>query len=121
MAEDSPSFLNQVVKGEYAYPAGELLLALEQIERHLGRDAKGERQARTMDLDILLFGQRQIKTDNLEIPHPRLLNRAFVLVPLLEIDPELTDLVSGKPLCDFITKAGRAEIEVYRDHVARQT
>ena len=120
MAEDAPSFLNQVVKGEYAYTASELLTALEQIESALGRDGKGERLARTIDLDILLFGQARIKTDRLQVPHPRLTKRAFVLVPLLEIDPELTDPVSGKPLSESTTKAGRAEIEIYEDHVARQ-
>jgi 2-amino-4-hydroxy-6-hydroxymethyldihydropteridine diphosphokinase len=121
MAEDSPSFLNQVVKGEYAFNAGELLLVLERIETELGRDAKGMKLARTIDLDILLFGRRQILSDRLHIPHPRLTKRAFVLIPLLEIDPDATDPISGKPLSSFITKAGRAEIEVYRDHVARQT
>ena len=121
MAEDTPSFLNQVVKGEYSYTASELLRALEKIEIRLGRDGKGERLARTMDLDILLFGQARIKTDRLEIPHPRLTKRAFVLVPLLEIDPELVHPVSGKSLSEFVTKAGRAEIEIYRDHVARQS
>ncbi len=121
MAKDSPSFLNQVVKGEYTYSAEQLLTALEEIESALGRDAKGEKLARTIDLDILLFGQSQIKTDRLQIPHRRLIKRAFVLVPLLEIDPDLVDPVSGKPLSASATRAGRAEIEVYKDHVPRQT
>jgi 2-amino-4-hydroxy-6-hydroxymethyldihydropteridine diphosphokinase len=120
MPPGSPSFLNRIVKGEYLYNAAELLAALERIETELGREAKGERLSRTIDLDILLFGRRQIRTERLLIPHPGVKKRAFVLVPLLEIDPELTDPVSGKALSGFLNKSAQAEVEVYKDHVARQ-
>ena len=118
--DNSPAFLNRVLKGEYAFGPTELLNAVEKIESELGRDGKGERRARTIDIDILLFGLHQTKTDRLEIPHPRLTKRAFVLVPLLEIDPELIHPVSGKPLAKYLTPAGRTQIEIFRDHVARQ-
>jgi 2-amino-4-hydroxy-6-hydroxymethyldihydropteridine diphosphokinase len=120
MPSGSPSFLNRIVKCEYLYNADELLTALEEIETELGRDAKGEKLSRTIDLDILLFGRRQIRTERLQIPHPGIKKRAFVLVPLLEIDPDLTDPVSGKALGGFLNNTAQAEVEVYKDHVARQ-
>ena len=120
MPEDSPPFLNQVVKAEYQYPPGELLHMLEKIERDLGRTEKGQKQPRTIDLDILLFGDQQVETDNLTIPHPRLLHRAFVLIPLLQIDSDIVHPASGKPLSDFVTTGGRATVKLHRDHVARQ-
>jgi 2-amino-4-hydroxy-6-hydroxymethyldihydropteridine diphosphokinase len=121
MPKDAPSFLNRIVKGEYLYNAHELLTALEKIETELGREGKGERMSRTIDLDLLLFGRRQIRTERLQIPHPGLKKRAFVLVPILEIDPDLTDPVSGKALSGFLNSSAQAEVEVYQDHVARQT
>jgi 2-amino-4-hydroxy-6-hydroxymethyldihydropteridine diphosphokinase len=116
MPKDAPSFLNRIVKGEYLYNAHVLLTALEKIETELGREGKGERMSRTIDLDLLLFGRRQIRTERLQIPHPGLKKRAFVLVPILEIDPDLTKALSG-----FLNSSAQAEVEVYQDHVARQT
>ncbi len=120
MADGSPPFLNQVVKTEYAFTPGELLRALEAIELDLGRTDKGEHLPRTVDLDILTFGNREIDTETLTIPHPELVRRPFVLVPLLQIDPDLAHPVSGKPLSDLLTPGGRAQVKLYKDHVARQ-
>jgi 2-amino-4-hydroxy-6-hydroxymethyldihydropteridine diphosphokinase len=120
MPDDSPEFFNLVVKGDYEYAPGELLRAMEDIERELGREEKGENLPRTMDLDLLLFGDREINTDNLIVPHPQLLKRAFVLIPLLQIDPEAVHPASGKPLADFVTTGGRATVKLYKDHVARE-
>jgi len=121
MTDDSPSFLNQVIKIEYAHTAADLLAAVEKIESDLGRTGKGERCARTIDIDILMFGEQRIRTATLEVPHPRLLHRPFALIPLLEIDPDHVYPATGKPLSDYVTKAARAQLEVYKDHVARQT
>jgi len=83
MTDDSPSFVNQVIKIEYAHTAAELLAAVEKIESDLGRTGKGECCARTIDIDILIFGEQRIRTATLEVPHPRLLRRPFALIPLL--------------------------------------
>jgi len=120
MPDDSPEFLNQVIRADYEYTPGELLRALEDIERELGREEKGENQPRTIDLDLLLFGDREINTDYLVVPHPQLLKRAFALIPLLQIDPELVHPKSGKPLADFVTTGGRATVKLFKDHVARE-
>ncbi|MEW5795233.1 MAG: 2-amino-4-hydroxy-6-hydroxymethyldihydropteridine diphosphokinase [Candidatus Zixiibacteriota bacterium] len=120
-SDDSPPFLNQVVKLEYAFSPEDLQQAVETIEDHLGRNGKGERRARTIDIDILLFGDKRVKTERLEIPHPRITRRPFVLIPLLDIDPELVHPVTGKPLAKYLTPAGRTQVEIYRDHVARQS
>lgn len=120
MPDGSPPFLNQVVKADYQYSPGELLQALEQIEQDLGRTDKGELLPRTIDLDILFFGNRRVDEKLLTIPHPKMLERPFVMVPLLQIDPTAVHPISGKPLSDFVTTGGRAAVRLYKDHVARQ-
>ena len=120
MADDSPSFLNQVVRAEFAFTPGELLHAVENIESELGRTDKGARRARTIDIDLLMFGERRIKTDLLEIPHPRLLRRSFVLVPLLEIDSSLIHPITGKRLAEYVTSTAAIKLEVHTDHVTRE-
>jgi 2-amino-4-hydroxy-6-hydroxymethyldihydropteridine diphosphokinase len=120
MADDSPPFLNQVVRAECAFTPEELLRTVEQIETELGRTDKGAHLARTIDIDILMFGGHHIKTDRLEIPHPRMLRRPFVLVPLLEIDSTLVHPVTGKQLSQYVTSATRLNLEVFKDNVARQ-
>ena len=120
MTHDTPPFLNQVVRCECSCSPEELLQKAEGIETELGRTGKGELLARPIDLDILMFGSRRIETDLLQIPHPRMLKRAFVLVPLLEIEPTLEHPATGKKLSHYLTAAFPAQLEVYRNHVARQ-
>lgn len=81
------------------HPA-EMLAVLHEIERGLGRDRARERRMgpRTLDLDILLCGALIMATPDLVIPHPRIQERAFVLVPLLELEPAITDPRTGLPL-----------------------
>ena len=74
----------------------------------------------SIDLDLLLFGDRDINTETLIVPHPKLLKRAFVLIPLLQIDPEAVHPASGKSLADFVTTGGRSTVKLYKDHVARE-
>jgi len=119
MKGEAPSFLNQVVKAEYAFNPGELLSATEAIERGFGRSEKGDKKPRTIDIDILLFGDRTIETDRLTIPHPRLLKRPFAMVPLLEIDPEIVHPGTGKPVADSLKASDRKDIILYEDYVAR--
>ena len=85
-----PKFLNGVVKLETSYSAQDLLKKLQEIEVKLGREIpRLKNQPRTIDLDILLYGDSKIDEDNLKIPHPRMWKRRFVSIPLKEIAPEL--------------------------------
>jgi 2-amino-4-hydroxy-6-hydroxymethyldihydropteridine diphosphokinase len=93
---DQPRFLNGAVELETTLPARGLLDHLLRIERELGRDrsrvpAQGPR---TLDLDLLLYGEERIDEAGLQVPHPRLHERAFVLEPLFGLDPGL--LVPGR-------------------------
>ena len=80
-------FYNGVVKLETSLSPTRLLDILQETERGLGRDDTNRYGSRTMDFDILLFGQHQINQEGLTVPHPRLHLRRFVLEPLVELDP----------------------------------
>ena len=82
-------FLNIVAKLETDYEAEQLLRKCLQIELLLGRERKIRWGPRTIDLDILLYNQDNIETDDLSVPHPRMHERAFVIIPLLEIEPNI--------------------------------
>jgi len=87
---DQPPFVNAVAALDTQLSARELLDALLSIERQAGRERNGERWGpRILDLDILLLGDSQIDEPALHVPHPRLHERAFVLVPLAELAPSL--------------------------------
>jgi 2-amino-4-hydroxy-6-hydroxymethyldihydropteridine diphosphokinase len=116
---DSPPFMNQVVKADYQFTPSELLSSLELIEQKMGRTGKGKKESRTIDLDILLFGQEIIELEHLSIPHREMLNRPFALVPLLQIDPDLIHPVTGTPVAEFLSDEERESVELFRDHVAR--
>ena len=102
MAEDSPAFLNQVIRADYRFTPHELLNALELIEKNLGRTGKGRKEPRTIDLDILLFGDQIVETDRLSIPHRELLSRPFAMIPLLQITPEIIHPVTRTPVAEFV-------------------
>jgi 2-amino-4-hydroxy-6-hydroxymethyldihydropteridine diphosphokinase len=101
---DQPRFINAVVKLESELEASDLLERLLGIEAEFGRDrATGiENGPRTLDLDILLFGNQRISEPRLEIPHPRFAKRAFALVPLNEIAPHAVDPRSGKTVAQLL-------------------
>jgi 2-amino-4-hydroxy-6-hydroxymethyldihydropteridine diphosphokinase len=83
-------FYNAVVEAETELGPPALLIACKEIERQLGRRHGGHRHApRTIDIDLLLFGDLQIDEADLVIPHPDLTRRRFVLVPLLQLAPDL--------------------------------
>ncbi len=86
--EDQPEFLNQVIRVRtYLRPLA-LLKVLKRIEKGMGREETFRNGPRLIDLDILFYGQQVIQKKNLCIPHPRMHERAFVLVPLCEIAPD---------------------------------
>jgi len=86
---DQPWFLNCAVEGRTKLPAQELLQALREIEKRMGSQKLVAKGPRLMDMDILLYGTETIDTPELQVPHPRMLFRRFVLVPLAEIAPNL--------------------------------
>ncbi|MDQ1408792.1 MAG: 2-amino-4-hydroxy-6-hydroxymethyldihydropteridine diphosphokinase [Acidobacteriaceae bacterium] len=82
-------FLNCVVEGETTAPPAELLKALRELERRMGSKKLVARGPRLIDLDILVYGQQTIDSPELQVPHPRMHLRRFVLAPLAEIAPDL--------------------------------
>ena len=86
---DQPAFLNQAVLVETPLSPKELMAAILQIERELGRERDEKWEARQIDVDILFYGDRLVQEEGLVIPHPRLPERNFALVPLMEIAAEM--------------------------------
>jgi 2-amino-4-hydroxy-6-hydroxymethyldihydropteridine diphosphokinase len=86
---DQPDFLNAVAAIDTALQARALMQVLQGIEDKLGRARSFRNAPRTLDLDLLLYGSAQIDLPDLQVPHPRMHERAFVLVPLAEIAPGL--------------------------------
>lgn len=106
-----PPYLNQVIAVEgVPSPRALLDLALE-TERRLGRDRAQEERfgPRTMDIDILAFGEERVREPDLELPHPRLMERAFALVPLLDIAPDI--VIAGTPARVALAGLDRSGIE----------
>jgi len=86
---EQPWFVNCVVQGETEVSAPDLLRALRGIEARMGSKKLVAKGPRLIDMDILLYGDESIDTPELQVPHPRMLERRFVLVPLAEIAPTL--------------------------------
>ncbi len=83
-----PDYINAVAEVSTRFAAPELLAHLQRIEADAGRERPYRNAPRTLDLDLLLFGEARIASPALEVPHPRMFERAFVLVPLAEIAPQ---------------------------------
>ncbi len=109
MLAEQPWFINGVVLCETDLSPEDLLGVIHQIEKDFGRDRQIRWGPRTLDLDLLSFGDREISLPSLTIPHPRLHERRFVLEPLLEIAPEWvhpTLSISARELLSRIADAG---------------
>jgi 2-amino-4-hydroxy-6-hydroxymethyldihydropteridine diphosphokinase len=83
-----PDYLNAVIRAETDLSARDLLDVARRVEQRMGRVRKERWGARLLDVDILLFDEEQIDEPELVVPHPRMAERAFVLLPLLEVDPD---------------------------------
>ena len=105
---DQPAFVNAAALLDTALEPRALLDELLALERALGRVPGPRWGPRALDLDILTYGERHIDEPDLVVPHPRLLERAFALVPLAEIDP------SYGPALDRLDPAARAEVTLLR-------
>jgi 2-amino-4-hydroxy-6-hydroxymethyldihydropteridine diphosphokinase len=100
--EDQPLYLNAALVGETTLDARALLDALLQIEADYGRSRPFAGAARTLDLDLILFGDRTVIEPGLEVPHPRFRERFFVLGPLAEIAPDMRDPLSGLKVVELL-------------------
>ena len=109
--DPQPPYLNAAVVGETALDPDALLAALLCLEQVRGRERRSFRAARTLDLDLILYGDHVSRRPDLEIPHPRFRERRFVLEPLAEVASGMTDPLTGKTvgqLLDAVTVARRS-------------
>jgi 2-amino-4-hydroxy-6-hydroxymethyldihydropteridine diphosphokinase len=109
---DQPWFLNIAVVCETRLFPLQLLTGLLRIEREMGRVRRLPRGPRVIDIDILLVGTAVIDTPRLTIPHPRMLERRFVLEPLLEIASELWHPVTKRPLRDYLSQVKAQKVRL---------
>jgi 2-amino-4-hydroxy-6-hydroxymethyldihydropteridine diphosphokinase len=97
-----PPFLNAALVGTTSMAPGELLAELLTIESDRGRERPFPGAPRTLDLDLVLFGEQVVDEPGLIVPHPRFRDRKFVLEPLAEIAPGLHDPVTGKTVMELL-------------------
>ncbi len=105
---DQPRYLNGVVIGETGLSARELLACLLRIEREAGRTRPSVAAPRTLDLDLILFGDAVIDEPGLVVPHPRFRERLFVLEPLAEVAPGWIDPATGVSVSALLQRARQA-------------
>ena len=101
--EDQPSFLNMGVEGETDLPPLELLKFLKTLETELGRTPTFRYGPRLIDLDILFYDDLILQTPELTIPHPKLHERAFVLMPLVDLAPDFVHPVLQWTIADLLS------------------
>jgi len=102
--DDQPWFVNLVACAETSLDPHELLAVCQQVERQVGRVPSVRFGPRHLDIDILLYGDTCIDSERLTIPHPRMAERRFVLIPLVEIAPELEDPILKQPYADILSR-----------------
>ena len=95
-------YLNAVIAAAVGEDASELLTGLLAIEADLGRVRRQRWEARPIDMDLLLFGRHVIREDRLTVPHPRMHERRFVLVPLVELEPDIRHPVLARTMRDLL-------------------
>lgn len=99
---DQGWFLNCVAEFETDLFPKQLLHRMQKVELGLGRVRSVKNGPRTIDIDILLFGNAVVKTEELEIPHPRYAERRFTLAPLAELNPSMRDPVTGRTMAEML-------------------
>ncbi len=111
---DQPDFLNLAVQAETALPPLDLLQHLKQIEAQVGRTASYRWGPREIDIDILLYDDLILESEILTIPHPRLHERAFALLPLADLNPNLSHPVLGRTIAQLLVELDKNSIKLYR-------
>ena len=99
---DQPRFLNAAAVGRTSLAPRELLETLLRVEREFGRERPFPGAARTLDLDLILYGDCVIEDVGLRVPHPRFRERRFVLEPLVEVAPDWIDPVTGRSISELM-------------------
>jgi len=110
---DQPYFLNQVIEVETDAMPRALLSKLKKIERAMGRKKIVAKGPRVIDLDIVLFGNFVVAVEGLEIPHPRMSERRFVLEPLAELAPDLRHPITKKTIREHLAQVGDQAVRKY--------
>jgi 2-amino-4-hydroxy-6-hydroxymethyldihydropteridine diphosphokinase len=110
---DQPSFLNQVLCVKTSLSPLELLALIKDLERRIGRKPSFRYGPREVDVDILIFGDRLIDEDILTVPHKKLQERAFVLVPLAEISPDLILPGADRPIKELLGHLDSSAVTLY--------
>ena len=110
---EQDAFLNQVVKVTTYLEPEPLLRHLKRMETALGRVPNFQNGPRVIDIDILFFDKTVINTPPLVVPHPRLHERAFVLVPLAEIEPDFIHPILQRPINKILEDVDRSEIKLF--------
>ena len=110
---DQPAFLNQVIQAETGLGPQDLLAWLKRLESDLGRQPGMRYGPRLIDLDILLYDDLQLEIPALTIPHPRLAERAFVLVPLADLASDLRPAGMDQTVGEMLDRLDRAGIQLY--------
>lgn len=110
---DQPNFLNQVVMAETELSPGELLRYLKEIEKDLGRQDSFLNGPRKIDLDIIFFDDAVIDSPPITIPHPRMDDRGFVLLPLADLAPEFKHPVLDLSVQDMLAQVAVGGIELF--------
>ena len=105
--DEQPLYLNAVVVGETSLSADDLLGRILDIERERGRERSFPGAARTLDLDLILYGDTIESSESMGVPHPRFREREFVLKPLAEIAPQMIDPVTGRTVRDLLDELSR--------------
>lgn len=100
---EQPRYLNGVVVGETSLSPREVLDRLQAIEAAAGRTRPVPMAPRTLDLDLILHGDKTIEEPGLTVPHPRFRERLFVLEPLAEVAPDWIDPVTGRPVTELLS------------------
>ncbi|MDT8443781.1 MAG: 2-amino-4-hydroxy-6-hydroxymethyldihydropteridine diphosphokinase [Desulfuromonadales bacterium] len=107
---DNPTFLNAVMQIRTSLEPDQLLAACLTAESEFGRSRPAKWAPRTLDIDILFYADQIVCTEHLTIPHPRLQERPFVLIPLLDIAPDLKHPLLEKTIAELAAVAGIAEL-----------